>query len=167
MVSCCEAVIPSSTYLFVGLLLWSVIRFYQCLYTDKVTNFNVFSPSSSLPLPPLSSSLPFLSTFPHFHLSSIFFIPIFIIDSYFFLSTSITFTSFHPPSPLYHHLHPLITLSPTSTPIHHLSLPVLFLPLSSALQPKIDPLQLLKCLSILLNTRGGIRGVAEVHRVKG
>ncbi|XP_042226076.1 serine/threonine-protein phosphatase 1 regulatory subunit 10-like isoform X2 [Homarus americanus] len=34
-------------------------------------------------------------------------------------------------------------------------------------KPKIDPLQLLKCLSILLNPRGGIRGETEVQRVKG
>ncbi|XP_068245626.1 dentin sialophosphoprotein-like isoform X2 [Palaemon carinicauda] len=33
--------------------------------------------------------------------------------------------------------------------------------------PKIDPLQLLKCLSILLNANGGIRGETEVPRVKG
>ncbi|XP_069165553.1 serine-rich adhesin for platelets-like isoform X1 [Procambarus clarkii] len=38
---------------------------------------------------------------------------------------------------------------------------------ASAQKPKIDPLQLLKCLSILLNPRGGIRGETEVQRVKG
>lgn len=38
---------------------------------------------------------------------------------------------------------------------------------TTAPKPKIDPLQLLKCLSILLNPRGGIRGETEVQRVKG
>lgn len=38
---------------------------------------------------------------------------------------------------------------------------------TSSSKPKIDPLQLLKCLSILLNSKGGIRGDAEVPRVKG
>lgn len=37
----------------------------------------------------------------------------------------------------------------------------------TATKPKIDPLQLLKCLSILLNANGGIGGETEVPRVKG
>lgn len=44
---------------------------------------------------------------------------------------------------------------------------ILFVFIFVCLQPRIVPLQLLKCLRVLLDTNGGILSAAEVKRIAG